>query len=69
MRASTPSVNSSTTSGSRSLARGPSGPAGTWWTRRPGSTATVGGRSSDQARVKTSQAAPVRASAVASSRT
>src|SRR5580704_120414 len=69
MRWSTPAVNSSTTAGSDSLGSTSSGPAGTWWTRRPGSTSTTGGRSADQARVNTSQATPERARAAVSSRT
>ena len=56
MRPSTPAVNSSTTAGRDSLGTHSSGPAGTWCTRRPGSTSTTGGRSGDQARVNTSQA-------------
>ena len=44
MRSSTPAVNSSTTPGSDSLGRASRGPAGTWWTRSPGSTSTTGGQ-------------------------
>ena len=69
MRHSTPSMNSSTKARSCSLGTGVSGPAGMWWTRRPGSTATTAGRVSDQARVYTSMAAPALASAEDSSRT
>ena len=68
-RSSTPWVNAPTTSGSVSLGRTSSGPAGMWWTRNPGSTWTTGGRSGDHDLVKTSQAAPDRARAVVSSRT
>ncbi len=69
MAFSTPSANSSTTEGRASLAMGLGGPAEMWWTRKPGSMSTTEGRSSDQARVKTSQATPARARADDSSRT
>ena len=69
MRSSTPAVNSSTTAGSDSLGSVSRGPAGTWWTRSPGSTSTTGGRSADQALVNTSHVTPERAKAEVSSRT
>ncbi len=69
MAFSTPSANSSTTEGRASLAMGLGGPAETKWTRNPGSMSITDGRSSDQARVKTSHATPARARAADSSRT
>ena len=69
IKAWTRSVNSPTVLGRAALGSTAAGPAGTWWTARPGSTSTTGGRSGAQARVNTSQVTPVRARAAASSRT
>ncbi len=69
MRARTPSANSSTSPGRDCFGTGPSAPAGMWWTRSPGSTATMAAASALSARVYTSHATPARARPAESSRT
>src|SRR3954453_16785675 len=69
MRSRTPSVKAGTRSPRGGFSPGPGGPAGTWWTRSPGSTRTTGGWAAESARVYTSHSTPARASAAASSRT